>query len=459
VGVRSKLRQKPPATTGVFDELRAREFARLDQQGIVYLDYTGSAISPASLVHQHAEFLSQTVLGNPHSENPASILATTLVDEARSEILDFFDADPAEYAVCFTANATAALRLVGESFPFGPRSRFILSADNHNSVNGIREFAKRRGARVKHLPLDEELRPRLDQIDLPTATAPSLFAFPAQSNFSGVQHPLSLVSEAQDRGYQVVLDAAAFVATNPLSLRDIQPDFVCISFYKMFGYPTGVGALLARRDALARLEPPWFAGGTVEYVSVQNDIYQRWSGPEGYEEGTPNFLSISAVPAGLRLLRSIGLDEIHRHVLSLTERALEGLLGLVHPDGSPKAQVYGPRSIDRRGGTIPFNVIESAGHVTPSLEVEREAAQRGICLRAGCFCNPGASEVALGFDADDACRCLESFAPGTFTHERFSECMGSIPVGAMRASMGLANNNRDIDRLLAFVDDFAATSG
>ena len=92
---------------------------------------------------------------------------------------------------------------------------------------------------------------------------------PAQSNFSGVKHPLDLVDEAQAAGWDVLLDAAAFVPTNPLDLQAVKPDFVVLSFYKMFGYPTGVGCLLVRDRALARLHRPWFAGGTVNFATVQ----------------------------------------------------------------------------------------------------------------------------------------------------------------------------------------------
>ena len=74
------------------------------------------------------------------------------------------------------------------------------------------------------------------------AAAPRLFAYPAQSNFSGVRHPLSLVASAQQLGYTALLDAAAFVPTSRLDLRRVRPDFVTMSFYKLFGIPTGIGA-------------------------------------------------------------------------------------------------------------------------------------------------------------------------------------------------------------------------
>ena len=87
------------ALTRTFEELRAKEFGRLDERGYVYLDYTGSALYAESHLREHEAFLEQNVLGNPHSENPASAAATRIVSETRRDVLDFFGADPAEYAV------------------------------------------------------------------------------------------------------------------------------------------------------------------------------------------------------------------------------------------------------------------------------------------------------------------------------------------------------------------------
>ena len=174
----------------------------------------------------------------------------------------------------FTANATDALKLVGEAYPFAPGGRYLMTFDNHNSVNGMREYALARGAEVSYVPIlppdmrveQERLRSFLDQA-VPGAN--NLFSYPAQSNFSGVQHPLEWIAEAQERGWDVVVDCAAFAPTNRLDLGVWRPDFVPLSFYKIFGYPTGVGALLARKSALAKLRRPWFAGGTITAASVQ----------------------------------------------------------------------------------------------------------------------------------------------------------------------------------------------
>lgn len=439
-----------------FEALRASEFGRLDEGGHVYLDYTGSGLYAASQLAELAEMLGHRVLGNPHSESPTSAQATEIVEAARHDVLDFFGADPETYAVAFTANASAALKLVGEAYPFRAGSRFVLLQDNHNSVHGIRSFAEGRGAEVRYLDLDDGLR--MERAELPPAgEGPSLFAYPAQSNFSGVQHPLELVRSAQDAGYDVLLDAAAFVPTSRLDLSRETPEFVCVSFYKMFGYPTGVGALIARRDALARLERPWFAGGTVEYVSVQNRIHRLRVGAEGFEDGTPNFLGIAAVPAGLAFLRGVGMDAIHGRVVHLTGRLLEILCGLRHTDGTPAVEIYGPCATDARGGTVAFNLLDGEGSVVPYGVVERAAAEVGISVRGGCFCNPGAAEVAFGLSADEALRCFQAMPRGAFSLEGFASCLEQdVAVGALRASLGIATNDADLDRLDVFLHDFVA---
>jgi selenocysteine lyase/cysteine desulfurase len=143
-----------------FDELRGREFSRLTQTGEAYLDYTGSALYTDSQVRAHAALMARGLFGNPHSEHRASRASGALIEEARRRTLAWLDADDASYDVCFTSNATAAIKLVAESYAFGPDAPLVLTADNHNSVNGMREYAARAGSRVCYLPLDEHLRLR-----------------------------------------------------------------------------------------------------------------------------------------------------------------------------------------------------------------------------------------------------------------------------------------------------------
>jgi len=188
-------------TLGV-DELRARDYRRLDDQGHVYLDYTGGGLYGDSQLSEHLQLLAEGVFGNPHSHNPTSLAATELVERARESVFRFFNADPREYEVVFTPNASGALKLIGEAYPFRAGDRYLVSYDNHNSVNGIREFALRAGAEVVYVPVrNPELRldPELVEFGLAQLEGDQrgLFAYPAQSNFSGVQHPLEWVERAQ----------------------------------------------------------------------------------------------------------------------------------------------------------------------------------------------------------------------------------------------------------------------
>ncbi len=449
-----------------FAALRAREFGRLDDGGHAYLDYTGSALYPDRLVAAHATTLRGAVFGNPHSESPTSLASTALVNEARARVLRFFDADPDEYVVCFAANTSSAIQLVASAYPFGPDAPFILSADNHNSVNGVRAYAERAGARVHYLPLDNELRLHDVASELTllrrTHVGAGLVAFPAQSNFSGVRHPLALVDKARALGYTVLVDAAAYVPTSPLSLSRTPADFVGCSFYKMFGYPTGIGALIARRESLARLRRPWFSGGTVEYVSVQAGSHLLRDGAEGFEDGTVNFLAVGAVIDGLDFLDEIGMSNLRRHVGALTDELVDALRTLTHRDGSPLVRVYGPRDRYDCGGTVAFNVLDPRGDVVPYEEIEARARAAGISVRGGCFCNPGASEKAFGFVADRAVRCIEETSRAGWNVRDFARrmkaCGGAEAVGAIRASVGIATNESDVRRLFEMLGRLGSES-
>ena len=444
-------------------ELRATDYARLDATGQTYLDYTGGGLHAASQLREHLALLESRVLGNPHSVNPTSTAMTDLVESARAAVLAHFNA-AGRYTAIFTLNASNALKLVGESFPFAPGGQLLLTADNHNSVNGLREFASAKGASVAYAGLT---RPAL-RVDMPAlqaqlaapagtaGTAPRLLAFPAQSNFSGVKHPLLLIEEAQARGWQVLLDAAAFVPTNPLDLQQLSPDFVVMSFYKMFGYPTGVGCLLVRNETLPLLKRPWFGGGTVNFATVQGRMHVLSAGEAGFEDGTLNYLSIPAVEIGLKHLQRVGMDTIQAHVNQLTGDLLQQLMALQHSNGRPLVRLYGPAHMQQRGGTVTMNLYDPEGHLVDYRRVEELASEQGISLRTGCFCNPGAGEAAEGIEEADL-RSGVAEVGHQINLPRFLQYLqdnGGKSAGAIRVSLGLASNAADVHRFLAFAASF-----
>lgn len=445
------LHRHPEFDAARLGELRAAEYGRLDAQGQVYLDYTGGGVFAESQLTDHLDLLRGTVLGNPHSVNPTSAAAGDLLERARAAVLRYFNA-PAEYRVIFTPNATGALKLVGESYPFDAHSRLLLTSDNHNSVNGLREFARASGATTTYVPSTPPSL-RVDEAELRACLhtdqgQANLFAYPAQSNFSGVQHPLEWIATAQAAGWDVLVDCAAFVPSNRLDLSVWQPDFVPISLYKLLGYPTGVGCLLVRERALARLHRPWFAGGTIAAVSVQGDWHTPADGETAFEDGTVNYLALPAVELGLRYLEGIGIDRIHARVRSLTAWLLDELAALHHANGSPVVRIYGPQTTHRCGATIAFNFIRPDRRLVDIRIVDERAATVGISLRTGCFCNPGAAEHAFGIPREALLRRADSPASDHL------HALGVESGGAVRVSLGLPTTFGDVYRFMQFASSF-----
>jgi molybdenum cofactor sulfurtransferase len=448
------------AATQFLDALRASEYSRLDAQRQVYLDYTGGSLHAASQIREHEALLNGQVFGNPHAASPCSTATTNLVEQTRRAVLEYFKAPRDQYTAVFTLNATGALKLAGESYPFADGGRCLLTFDNHNSVNGIREFARSKGAAVEYAPITvPDLRIDLDRLDALLDEADprraNLLAFPAQSNFSGVKHPLDLIERARRKGWDVLLDAAAFVPTNRLDLIAVQPDFVTISFYKMFGYPTGVGCLIVRHAVLPKLKRPWFAGGTVNFATVQGRTHILAPREAGFEDGTLNYLSVPAVQIGLRHLERIGIETIQTRIECLTGWLLRGLLDLRHTNGRHMVRIYGPAGTLMRGGTITLNFYDPDGRLLDYRRVEELASAQRISLRTGCFCNPGAGEAAEGLTESDILAGLDTGADMTLP--RFLQVIqhrGGKSAGAIRVSLGVVSNFADVDAFLEFAAGF-----
>jgi molybdenum cofactor sulfurtransferase len=253
----------------------------------------------------------------------------------------------------------------------------------------------------------------------------------------------------------VLLDAAAFAPSNRLDLAAVRPDAVCLSFYKLMGFPTGVGCLLLRRRFAQQLARPWFAGGTVTVASVQGGGHYLHEGEAGFEDGTVDYANLPAVEIGLRHLQRLGIDRIHARVSSLTHWLLDALTGLRHGNGRPLVEIHGPCDTTGRGGTVAFTMRDRDGRVIGIDRVEELVARANISLRTGCFCNPGAGEVAHGLDASELRRWFGHREPVSF--EELREGLHrdhGVLVGAIRVSLGAASSFGDVYRFLCFAQRF-----
>jgi molybdenum cofactor sulfurtransferase len=454
--------------------LRRDEFSRLGDA--IYLDHAGATLHSEAQLREVMGQLNRQLMGNPHSQNESSQRAGEAVERVRQLVLKHFNA-PQGYSVVFTANASAALKLVGEAFPWRPGSQFVCTLQNHNSVLGIREYAAARGAAFEALSYAKlaallEEAPAADeegQAQPPGgagAGVHSLLAFPGECNFSGMKLDLRL-SAAFQRGrhgrpstagrWLTLLDAAKLAATSPLDLTAHPADFVAISFYKMFGYPTGLGALLVRDSAAALLQRPYFAGGTVEAVIADAHFHKPRASPSArFEDGTVSFLAIASLVPGFRQLARLGMSAISQHTHALASLAHRGLSELRHSgSGAAVCEFYGfDEAAERHGSILNFSLLRPDGRYVGYREVEKLACIHGLQLRTGGFCNPGATQHFLGLSHAQVKRHVELGHVCWDDHD----LLDGLPTGSVRTSFGYMSSEADVRALVAFVNRYFVSS-
>eukprot|EP00462_Mataza_sp_D1_P021002 CAMPEP_0175126612 /NCGR_PEP_ID=MMETSP0087-20121206/3950_1 /TAXON_ID=136419 /ORGANISM="Unknown Unknown, Strain D1" /LENGTH=740 /DNA_ID=CAMNT_0016408543 /DNA_START=37 /DNA_END=2259 /DNA_ORIENTATION=- len=364
--------------------------------------------------------------------------------------------------------------------------------DNHTSVLGIREYAKQAGGFFSVVDGDLKCscskdlaaaaeRHQRSNADV-TTEACHLFAFPAESNFSGFKYPLDWVQRVQRDGvghsqcrqgnWKVLLDTTKFCANDTLDLACVPADFVTLSFYKLFGYPTGLGCLVVKNDVAALMRKnSYFGGGTVDASASNSDfvVARQHSDKvyEKFEDGTVPFTSVAALPYGFDCLeKQLSLAGIRKHVTALTSFTVAELAALRHFNGQPVCEVYGhdtsqfnasPKPGDEdtqaspyctpHGPIVTFNLFWPCGDYVGYAEVEKLSAAANIQLRTGCFCNIGACQIYLSLTAEDI---QANLAAGHSCGDD-KDIVNGRPTGAVRASFGYMSSFEDASTFLRFI--------
>jgi selenocysteine lyase/cysteine desulfurase len=197
----------------------------------------------------------------------------------------------------------------------------------------------------------------------------------------------------------------------------------------------------------------WREVETIASVAAQAHYLRADEG--AFEDGTLDYLNIPAVTVGLRHIDQVGLDTIHRRVACLTGWLLDALDGLRHQSGRRLVQIYGPRTVDGRGGTIALSVRDRDGLPVDDLRVEELANRANISVRTGCFCNPGAGEAAYRLGNEQMGRWFGRAEPVSYLEfrARIGIDLGRIP-SAIRVSVGVATNFADVYRFVCFLARF-----
>ncbi|XP_059337924.1 molybdenum cofactor sulfurase isoform X1 [Ammospiza nelsoni] len=447
--------------------LRDREFPRL--RGITYLDHAGSALFPESLLKAFTDDLRNNVYGNPHSQNISSKLTYDTIEHVRYRILQHFHTTAEDYTIIFTSGCTAALKLIAESFPWipegtkQPSSRFCYLTDSHTSVVGMRGITASMNVlsapiKPKEILVAESRLPAEEQ----NCTTPHLFSYPAQSNFSGTKYPLSWIQDIKSGRlcpiklpgkWFVLLDAASYVSTSPLDLGVHQADFIPISFYKIFGFPTGLGALLVNNRIAPLLRKTYFGGGTAAaYLAGEDFYFPRKSIAERFEDGTVSFLDIIALKHGFDVLEKLtgGMEKIKQHTFALAHYTYTVLSNLKYANGAPVVRIYSDTDFsnpDAQGPIINFNVLDENGQVLGFAQVDSMASLHNIHVRTGCFCNTGACQMHLGISNEDIQRNLQA---GHVCGDNI-DLLDGRPTGSVRISFGYMSSFEDAQTFLNFI--------
>ncbi|KAF8213638.1 pyridoxal phosphate-dependent transferase [Mycena galopus ATCC 62051] len=444
-----------------------------------YLDYAASAPSPLSTFHRFSEKIATTLYSNPHSRSSSSVATSLEIEQCRGRVLEELfglgDAQKrSQWDVVFTAGATASMKLVGYAFPWQEGTKYCYLKQSHTSLVGVRGCALARGAVVAAMDIDDMLESSQDD-----SSSPTLFAYPAQCNATGQRLGLGygLALKRRHPNACILLDAAAYLATAVLDLGsipfDLAPDFIACSFYKIVGYPTGLGCLVVKRSSAPFLQRNgYFGGGTIDAVSVSSPF---WSQPrrslvpgpihERFEDGTLPFLNIIALGHALdthrRLYKSHG--HVSKHVSGLLRFATRELSLIYHANGRPVVQQHrafgSSEYLEEPGPTIGFSLLDPSSEFVGHVYLEQLATVNGFQIRTGGLCNTGL--LASVFDITD-----QDFADeydrgrSCWDDEEFSgsEENKNRPLGIARISFGASSTIDDVLQWLSFIRRYFVVS-
>lgn len=387
-------------------------------RNLVYLDHAASTHAPMSVLNAYTEFHQHEYANVHRGAHMLSRKATERYEEAYYVVADFLGADLKQGAVCFTQNTTHAIDLASHALADRPGKVITTELEHHSN-----ELPHRARGTVLRARVTEDGRLDMDHLgDLLRRNEVKLVAVSAGSNVTGFMPDIHEVARmAHDAGALILVDAAQALARTPIDVRPFDDpahlDFVAGAGHKAYA-PFGAGFLYGPRDVLSEAPPYLAGGGTATQVTPRSASFLNT--PDRHHGGTPNIAGVVGMARALLFIQAIGRDEIRRHETELTQKVLGGLAEM------GGITVYGPRDAEARLGVVSFNV-EGADDLLTAAVLSEEGA---LAVRNGRFC--------AHIYVDRLLRSAHSTS-------------GTVPTGAVRASVGLYNDTSDVDRLLEYV--------
>ncbi len=368
-------------TTATFDPVMIRrEFPTLEQavngRPLVYLDNAATSQKPKVVLDALRSYYEDDNSNVHRGIHELSRRATVAYEESRAKVASWVGAnEPSE--IVWTRGTTEAINLVSSAWGLdnvGEGDEILISVlEHHSNIIPWQLLARRTGAVIKYIELDEQGRWILDELPHLLTDRTRIVAISHVSNALGTVNPVKRVAAAaHEVGALVLVDGAQGAVHMKVDVKDLGVDYYAFSGHKMCG-PTGIGALWARRDLLDSMEPYQGGGEMIHFVGRDESSWATV--PHKFEAGTPNIAGAIGMGAAIDFLSEVGMDAIAEHEHKLLGYALERMNKV---DG---ICIYGPQSPDEHSALISFTLGDAHPHdISTILDSE------GIAVRAGHHC-------------------------------------------------------------------------
>jgi cysteine desulfurase/selenocysteine lyase len=354
-----------------------------DGQRLAYLDNAATSQTPDRVIDAMSEYYRGTNANVHRGVHHLSQEASITYEEAHDRLAAFVGASGGREEMIFTKNTTEGLNLVAHAWglnELGEGDAVVLSEmEHHSSLVTWQQIAKRTGADVRYIGIDDEGRLDMDHARDVIGPDTEMVSVTHVSNTLGTINPIGdLADLAHEHDSYIFADGAQAVPHQSVDVEALDVDFYAFSGHKMCG-PTGIGGLYGRKAILEAMEPFMYGGGMVRKVEFEETTWADL--PWKYEAGTPLIAEGIALAEAADYLKEIGLDRIDRHERGLVEYALDRLQEF------DDIEIYGPPA-GERAGLVSFNLDGVHAHDLASIMNDH-----GVAIRPGDHCTQPLHDV------------------------------------------------------------------
>lgn len=349
---------------------------KINGKELVYLDNASTTQKPYTVIKSITDFYSNYNSNIHRAVYQLAEEATTLYEQSREKIANFINVRPEE--IVFTRNTTESINLIAHSWARTNLKKddgiAISELEHHSNIVPWQILSQEIGTRLEYVGIDENGFLDLEHlIELISSKKVKLVSLSHMSNVLGTIVPIErIIKIAHENDIPVLVDGAQSVPHMPVNVKNMDCDFLVFSAHKMLG-PTGVGVLYAKKEVLEKMRPFMGGGDMIKEVFKFHTNYNEV--PYKFEAGTPNIADVVGFGAAIDYLKKIGMENIRKHEIDLTEYALDSILSINH------LTVYGPRDPNYRGGVISFNIADIHPHDLATIMNDH-----GIAIRSGHHC-------------------------------------------------------------------------